>query len=97
VTAPVHFDPRIQIRSSGNERLQIEPNALVEADAWRRIAGGVSGEVGGPGDAIGRLDQSHRSYAIRGNPYRGLAMYARTAPRIIPALASYQLTPVVKK
>src|SRR3954470_24703236 len=62
VTAPGHLDPRIQARFSGNDRLQIEANALVEADAWG-WRGGRSGEVGSPGDAIGRFDQSHISFS----------------------------------
>src|SRR3954468_19592595 len=62
VMAPGHLAPRIQACLSGNDRLQIESNARVEADArgWR---GGRSGEVGRPGDAIGRLDQSYIPFA----------------------------------
>ena len=54
--------PLVSARSSRNDFLQVESDALVEADAWR-WAGGHSREVGRPGDAIGRLDHSHVSFA----------------------------------
>ena len=53
---------------SGNDRCQIESNSTVGAGARRwagsgRWAGGVSATVGSVGNAIGRFDHSHVSFA----------------------------------